>query len=1134
MSISGVRSNHFPVNSLADEVLTNRAGTTGRTSIARLAAQITSAIGPTVRLVSDLSSTEGLNWDDGTVAKVVGDGALSGVYQKSGAAGTGSWAKIGPLPEGDTELIRAGLDDLAAQITAANNGLPSLAARLLALASEEAAARNDAINGALADFVGAAPAALDTVYEIAAALGGDPNVINNLLTSLGSRLRFDQVQALSTPQKSQALANLGLADLLQKLVDLASADASLQTQLTDALQALLLKDNALQTQITSLDVLIAASTITQTIGGGGSAIGSGTAGDAVFFFAAPADRTGPVRHFALGAKAAGDVHLKRGALVNGILTQIGADVTVTVPGPGFQLLVNPAVAAMTVNAGEYLGVHGPGVIAYEEVQGPAFYESPAGSGNVSTFTAGNPKTAVNIQANFSIAQPASALIPELDAETLVRRSIESMSHITQVIGGGGSAMGAGTVGNETFVWKERAIVDSFVPEVAFWAQKAGPVWIKVGDYDDATGKFTQIGGDVKLNARKDLNVLSGRRMPPIYVPAGKSVGFHAPGVIAIDFAKGPAFYSTNGNAGNVTSFTDPSIADDATIQINVTLQAAKPPLMLEATSKIQRIGSKLPLVDGQRCGETVFTFGEFVIADGIAERLGVFLKAASTYEVKVQRFTGEPAYQWVDYKSYSFFGNAGFNERRVAIKVKAGDRIGFYGPEVSFALYNVPERDGYYALDGGTANAALYADGTLAVNAQLQMYCDIRYIETASQQCRPVFGDSVLDVDVVVSGLTMVTSRIVLGRNDDTRVIGESGRTIAATTGSNVRYDHYLYDIVAGALNVLQGTERAKDAPHFRPKVTSSSQISLAYLRVQNGTFKVLPLTRIENGECVELSGPLARKRRENRPFLRPIRNKIERHLSITFMTAGDSLQAMQGGVGGVPSRTAPNGPYRDRATAPAPEGGYLLDAYGPDVVATVPLYTAVENGMPDDGAGKVHTRVGYVWELVAVLIKDYGYQLGVDLFIKNFAVAGTSTIDLIDVNGNPTPWMLAIEAQTADLIVYNHAQNELGNSGTEQRYSTILGRWKQAGHTVLSIGTNRPTWPGVTVDHFDMTASAIQRACAFRNVAHIPLTHLYDPRYIKAMGLFFEDRSGANAINHKGFIEIAACGLEIIKTLLE
>lgn len=71
------------------------------------------------------------------------------------------------------------------------------------LTASAAATKNELINGA--------GAALDTLQELSAALGNDPNYAATIATQIANRVRFDASQTLTTPQKTQALANIGAA-----------------------------------------------------------------------------------------------------------------------------------------------------------------------------------------------------------------------------------------------------------------------------------------------------------------------------------------------------------------------------------------------------------------------------------------------------------------------------------------------------------------------------------------------------------------------------------------------------------------------------------------------------------------------------------------------------------------------------------------------------------------------------------------------------------------------------------------------------------------------------------------------------------------------------------------------------------
>ena len=70
------------------------------------------------------------------------------------------------------------------------------------------------ISGAVSGLVGGAGAALDTLKELAAALGNDPSFATTLATQIANRVRFDDVQVLTAPQKAQACDNIGAASLV--------------------------------------------------------------------------------------------------------------------------------------------------------------------------------------------------------------------------------------------------------------------------------------------------------------------------------------------------------------------------------------------------------------------------------------------------------------------------------------------------------------------------------------------------------------------------------------------------------------------------------------------------------------------------------------------------------------------------------------------------------------------------------------------------------------------------------------------------------------------------------------------------------------------------------------------------------
>lgn len=69
----------------------------------------------------------------------------------------------------------------------------------------------DAASAAVNTLAAGAPAVLDTLDELAAAIGDDPDFATKMTTALGNRVRFDAAQSLSSGQKTQALSNIGAA-----------------------------------------------------------------------------------------------------------------------------------------------------------------------------------------------------------------------------------------------------------------------------------------------------------------------------------------------------------------------------------------------------------------------------------------------------------------------------------------------------------------------------------------------------------------------------------------------------------------------------------------------------------------------------------------------------------------------------------------------------------------------------------------------------------------------------------------------------------------------------------------------------------------------------------------------------------
>lgn len=91
---------------------------------------------------------------------------------------------------------------------------------------------DSAASAAVAAVIDSAPAALDTLNELAAALGDDANYSTTVSTALGNRLRVDvNNQSLTSTQQGNALTNLGITATNTELNYVDGVTSAIQTQI---------------------------------------------------------------------------------------------------------------------------------------------------------------------------------------------------------------------------------------------------------------------------------------------------------------------------------------------------------------------------------------------------------------------------------------------------------------------------------------------------------------------------------------------------------------------------------------------------------------------------------------------------------------------------------------------------------------------------------------------------------------------------------------------------------------------------------------------------------------------------------------------------------------------------------------
>ncbi|QSL67867.1 hypothetical protein [Nocardia phage P3.1] len=188
--------------------------TTDKTSLVNAINEVQSEVGGgggATNLGATLSATQTvITSDTGTDATIpAADGTNAGVMTSAmqtklagieAAADVTDAANVGSSINGTTaKTTPVGADLLALIDTEASNGLKKITVTNLAAF----------INAILVDT---APGTLDTLNELAAALGDDPNFATTINTALGNRVRVDTAaQGLNGTQQSNARTNIAAA-----------------------------------------------------------------------------------------------------------------------------------------------------------------------------------------------------------------------------------------------------------------------------------------------------------------------------------------------------------------------------------------------------------------------------------------------------------------------------------------------------------------------------------------------------------------------------------------------------------------------------------------------------------------------------------------------------------------------------------------------------------------------------------------------------------------------------------------------------------------------------------------------------------------------------------------------------------
>ncbi|ATP18471.1 SGNH/GDSL hydrolase family protein [Sphingobium yanoikuyae] len=327
---------------------------------------------------------------------------------------------------------------------------------------------------------------------------------------------------------------------------------------------------------------------------------------------------------------------------------------------------------------------------------------------------------------------------------------------------------------------------------------------------------------------------------------------------------------------------------------------------------------------------------------------------------------------------------------------------------------------------------------------------------------------------------------------------------------SEVRYDLIETDI-NGALSVKKGTARNRDVAEYLP-ARSAGKYPLLIVRV---TAAGMTIWRWQDQERSQVQAP-AIIQRGRAKVLGNFHRALRDGGTVRIAGYGTSRTNL-GGVAA--SLYAANGQQRDRMA----DSGFMA-AQDAAFIATLPLF---DHG---DGAGQVHTRVGWNWTLKAAIEQRYPNIVE----YLNFGIGGTTSGNTD--NGGTVPARLAgLTGSGAHLAVIEFGMNELGSAGADTIANLIaIGEACRAANIdPVFIAPARPnaTYSADILDRWVVENRQIAAAADYLAAPFIDTASVFG---VDRLGpLDPRDMCGSNLFNHDSVFELGMIGRALTSIVL-
>lgn len=723
--------------------------------------------------------------------------------------------------------------------------------------------------------------------------------------------------------------------------------------------------------------------------------------------------------------------------------------------------------------------------------------------------------------------------------------------------------GTGATPNAVFIYAEPFAVDGYMSEFGLYALATGSIrirrWTKSGDV------FTAVGPAIDLAVSSGLNVFrySDGTLPYLAVEAGEMPGMFSRTQI-LPYIAGAApsggWYGSGGVGGDVTEFTDSTVSATNAMQFYAvisgdgeTVKAAQLSGLSEAQDYGYQYAGLLGDItpsnaSGLSVAANTFAFRNPMISSGFVEQITAYVTTAGLFKIKRFVSSGDTHVQsGPDY--FIEFATTGIVTLTEAdfdpIPVLAGEVMGFF-PTTGRVAYlsgsNIDLAPADYWVSAVGQDSSSFIDASYSqVAVQIGFKVRLSTVESHERRLSALeqqtdaiqeegsYYEAIVAAEASISDLSVTFSGTIRRDGNEASLVSSTVAFDDVSASGRLRYDYVYVDAYTGEFEVIDGTERGNDPTPGAPDFADASQIPAFIVRVAYGAVtSVVPIWRGLDGNDRRILPDLQASRARAKRLLPNLMDKIAAKSAIRILGFGDSITAIQSDG---PDFSDPlNGALRDRGAASGTPNTYLRDNYASGVVDALPLFTSVQLGRSNDGAGTVHTKVGWNWELVAEFVRR-GWVLGTDLHYDNGGKGGTATDDAVDnTTLVPTTWLNTALASTADVVSLCLGMNELGNVGMERRLTAIVQEFQDAGIEVLLHDCPRPR--NASYVSWMTTCRAIQRVSRFTNCAHVPFSALEQTDYFHSMMMAPDDVCEASAGNHPGLKEFEIFGAEIIRTL--